>query len=61
VLPQLNGAYTSKAITTTIIIILQAYRITLSMLGYFILNNASNNDTMIAVVAREFNDFNLTY
>jgi hypothetical protein len=57
---QLNGAYTSKAIATAIIATLQAYRVTLDTLGYFVLNNASNNDTAIAAVAREFRDFNLT-
>jgi hypothetical protein len=39
---------------------LKVYRITLDTLGYFILNNASNNNTIIAVVAREFSNFNST-
>ncbi|KAF7578003.1 hypothetical protein PtrM4_022430 [Pyrenophora tritici-repentis] len=59
-LPQLNGAYTSKAIAIAVVATLRAYRITLDTLGYFVLNNASNNDTTIAAVAREFRDFNPT-
>jgi hypothetical protein len=35
--------------------------IKLSKLRYFILNNTSNNNTIITVVARKFNNFNLTY
>jgi hypothetical protein len=33
----------------------------LATLGYFVLNNASNNNTIIAAVASKFNNFNLTY
>ncbi|KAI1679452.1 Dimer-Tnp-hAT dimerization containing protein [Pyrenophora tritici-repentis] len=47
-LPQLKGAYTSKAIATAVIATLRIYKITLDTLGYFVLNNASNNDTTIA-------------
>jgi hypothetical protein len=59
-LPQLNGAHTGEAIATAVVAILRVYRITLDTLSYFVLNNASNNDTTIAAVAREFRDFNLT-
>ncbi|KAH5393902.1 hypothetical protein HBI47_245820 [Parastagonospora nodorum] len=45
---QLNSAYTGKAIAIAIVATLQAYRITLDTLSYFVLNNASNNDTTIA-------------
>ncbi|KAI1675945.1 hypothetical protein L13192_02692 [Pyrenophora tritici-repentis] len=59
-LPQLNGAHTGEAIATAVVATLKAYRITSDTLGYFVLDNASNNDTTIAAVAREFNDFNPT-
>jgi hypothetical protein len=57
-LPQLNGAHTGEAIATAVVATLKAYRITSDTLGYFVLDNASNNDTTIAAVAREFGDFN---
>jgi hypothetical protein len=57
-LPQLNGAHTGEAIATAVVVMLKAYGITSDTLGYFILDNASNNDTTIAAVAREFSDFN---
>ncbi|RAR12722.1 nonribosomal peptide synthase [Stemphylium lycopersici] len=59
-LPQLNGAHTGEAIATAVVATLRAYGITSDTLGYFVLNNASNNDTTIAAVAREFGDFNPT-
>ncbi|EAT76060.2 hypothetical protein SNOG_16572 [Parastagonospora nodorum SN15] len=59
-LPQLNGAHTGEAIATAIVATLRAYGITSDTLGYFVLDNASNNDTTIAAVAREFGDFNPT-
>jgi hypothetical protein len=59
-LRQLNGAHTSKAIAIAVVATLRAYGITSDTLGYFVLNNASNNNTTIAAVAREFRDFNLT-
>lgn len=59
-LPQLNGAHTGEAIATAVVATLRAYGITSDTLGYFVLDNASNNDTTIAAVAREFGDFNPT-
>ncbi|KAK1912941.1 hypothetical protein P3342_004877 [Pyrenophora teres f. teres] len=59
-LPQLNGAHTSEAIATAVVATLRAYGITSDTLGYFVLDNASNNDTTIAAVARVFGDFNPT-
>jgi hypothetical protein len=57
-LPQLTGAYTGDAIAAVISKTLKAYSIILEKLGYFILNNAANNDTAIAALALEYN-FNL--
>jgi hypothetical protein len=57
---QLTGAYTSEAIAETIIKTLKAYSITCDKLGYFVLNNAANNNTAIAAVTRAY-DFNATY
>jgi hypothetical protein len=57
---QLVGAYTSEAITETIVKTLKAYSITYNKLGYFVLNNAANNNTAIAVITCVYN-FNTTY
>jgi hypothetical protein len=59
-LPQLIGAYTSKRLTEVITLILKNYSITLAKLSYFVLNNASNNDTAVATLTRSFN-FILSY
>jgi hypothetical protein len=59
-LPQLTGAHTGEAIATAVVATLRAYLITSEKLGYFVLDNASNNDTAIAAVAREFDNFEAT-
>jgi hypothetical protein len=59
-LPQLTGAHTGEAIAAAIVATLQSYLITSEKLGYFILDNAANNDTAIAAVARNFNNFTAT-
>jgi hypothetical protein len=59
-LPQLTGAHTGEAIATAVTATLRAYGITSDTLGYFVLDNASNNDTAIAAVAREFGNFEVT-
>jgi hypothetical protein len=43
-LPQLNGAHTGEAIAAAVVAKLRVYRITSDTLGYFVLDNASNND-----------------
>ncbi|KAB2099995.1 hypothetical protein AG0111_0g11766 [Alternaria gaisen] len=53
-LPQLVGADTGKAIAETIVQTLEAYSITGEKLGYFELDNAADNNTAIAGVARAF-------
>lgn len=58
-LPQLNSAHTGEAIAAAVIATLKAYKITSSNLGYFVLDNASNSDTTVAAISREY-DFNAT-
>jgi hypothetical protein len=59
-LPQLTGAHTGEAIATAVVATLRSYLITLEKLGYFVLDNAANNDTAIAAVARDFDNFAAT-
>ncbi|KAI2483714.1 hypothetical protein Ptr902_06031 [Pyrenophora tritici-repentis] len=59
-LPQLAGAHTGEAIAETIIKTLEAYSITREKLGYFVLDNAANNNTAIAAVARAY-DFDAAH
>jgi hypothetical protein len=51
---QLIGAYTSKRLAKAIALTLPNYSITLLKLGYFILINASNNNTTIAALTYTF-------
>ncbi|KAF7568869.1 hypothetical protein PtrM4_112840 [Pyrenophora tritici-repentis] len=53
-LPELAGAHTGEAIAKAISTTLSAYGITSDRLGYFVLDNATNNDTAIAALAREY-------
>jgi hypothetical protein len=53
-LPQLTGAYTGEATATAVVATLRSYLIALEKLCYFVLDNAANNDTAIAAVARDF-------
>jgi hypothetical protein len=59
-LPQLTGAHTSKRLAKVITLTLTNYSITLAKLSYFVLDNASNNNTAVAALARSFN-FILSY
>jgi hypothetical protein len=54
-LPQLVGAYTDERLAKVITSTLTTYSITAENVGYFVLNNASNNDTAVAALARQFN------
>ena len=54
-LPKLAGAHTSEAIAKAISMTLSAYGVTSNRVGYFVLDNAANNDTAIAALAREYN------
>ena len=51
---QLIDVYTSEQLAKAITLTLTTYSITLLKLGYFVLNNASNNNTAIAALAYTF-------
>jgi hypothetical protein len=51
-LPQLGGAHTGERIAEIINSTLTTYRITPLKLGYFVLDNATSNDTAVAALAR---------
>ncbi|KAI1663169.1 Dimer-Tnp-hAT dimerization containing protein [Pyrenophora tritici-repentis] len=59
-LPLLAGAHTGEAISAAIIKTLKVYGITRDKLGYFVLDNAANNDTAIAALSRVY-DFDATH
>jgi hypothetical protein len=50
-LPQLAGAHTGDAISAVILKTLNNYSITREKLGYFVLDNATNNNTAVAAIA----------
>jgi hypothetical protein len=50
-LPQLTGAYTGERLAKVVILTLTTYGITADNVGYFVLNNASNNNTTVAALA----------
>ncbi|KAI1509635.1 Dimer-Tnp-hAT dimerization containing protein [Pyrenophora tritici-repentis] len=51
-LPQLTGAHTGEKIAEVVTMVLQEFGISSTQLGYFILDNASANDTAVANLAR---------
>ena len=53
-MPQLAGAHTGDRIASCIQKTLQSFGITASQLGYFVLDNAGNDDKAIAALAREY-------
>ena len=56
---QLTNAYSSKAIAKIVLIIFKEFNIAMGKLGYFVLNNAYNNNTTITTVASKI-AFNAT-
>jgi hypothetical protein len=56
-LPQLSGAHTGERIATTIIRTLDTFKVTNSSIGYFPLDNATNNDTTVTALADNYNFF----
>jgi hypothetical protein len=54
-LPQLTSAYTGERLAKVVTLTLTTYGITADNVGYFVLNNASNNNTTVAALARYFN------
>jgi hypothetical protein len=59
-LPQLTGAYTGERIAKIINRTLTSYGISSLKLGYFVLDNATSNNTAIAALARQ-HGFNPLY
>jgi hypothetical protein len=58
-LPQVVGAHTGEAIADAVAAILQYFNIGRSKLGYFVLDNAANNNTAVNKLAAMYN-FNST-
>ncbi|RYN64908.1 hypothetical protein AA0119_g11475 [Alternaria tenuissima] len=56
-LPQLAGAHTGEAMAAVVIKTLKQFGITPNQFGYFVLDNASNNDTAVAAIARDYGGF----
>jgi hypothetical protein len=50
-LPQLTGAHSGEAIAEVVMAIFKEFNITVGKLGYFVLDNAYNNNTAITTVA----------
>ncbi|KAK1912669.1 hypothetical protein P3342_004605 [Pyrenophora teres f. teres] len=54
-LPQLTGAHSGDRLAEVVSSILEQFSISERTLGYFVLDNASNNDTAVAAIAHELN------
>jgi hypothetical protein len=52
-LPQLIGAHSSERIAEVILKTLDLFSINARTLGYFVLNNASNNDLAVLAIAQK--------
>jgi hypothetical protein len=59
-LPQLTGSYSGERIGEIVLTTLQSFSISADKASYFILNNATNNDTTINFLARKLK-FNKLY
>jgi hypothetical protein len=58
-LPQLTGAHSGEAMAEVVMAIFKEFNITVGKLGYFVLDNAYNNNTTITIVASKMG-FNAT-
>ncbi|KAI2485933.1 hypothetical protein Ptr902_00066 [Pyrenophora tritici-repentis] len=54
-LPKLHGAHTGNNIALVAATILRLFGVNDTSVGYFVLNNVSNNDTAVESLAEEFN------
>jgi hypothetical protein len=52
-LPQLTGCHTSERMAEVVLTILQKFCISPRKVGYFVLNNASNNNSTIQAIAQK--------
>jgi hypothetical protein len=59
-LPQLTGAHSGNRMAEVVIKTLQDFKITSQSIGYFVLDNATNDGSTVAIVAQEYS-FNATY
>ncbi|KAI1522813.1 Dimer-Tnp-hAT domain containing protein, partial [Pyrenophora tritici-repentis] len=59
-LPQLTGAHSGERMAEVVIKTLQDFKITSQSIGYFVLDNAPNNDSTVAILAQEYG-FNATH
>jgi hypothetical protein len=59
-LPQLTGAHSGKKMADVISQMLQQFSINSRTVGYFVLDNASNNDSAVAAIAQKM-DFDAAY
>jgi hypothetical protein len=53
-LPQLKSAHTGEAIAIAISTTISSFGVTGDRLGYFVLDNAANNDTAVAALALKY-------
>jgi hypothetical protein len=53
-LPQLTGAHTGENMAEVIASILRAFNIPALKVGYFVLDNATNNDSAVEALARKY-------
>jgi hypothetical protein len=59
-LPQLTGAHSGEMMAEVVIATLQNFGINAQSIGYFVLDNASNNDCTVKVLAHKYS-FNATH
>jgi hypothetical protein len=59
-LPQLTGAHSGEMMVEVVIATLQNFGINTQSIGYFVLDNASNNDCTVKVLAHKYG-FNATH
>ena len=52
-LPQLTGAHSGERMAEVVVTTLQAFEIAAHRVGYFVLDNATNNDATVAAIARK--------
>ena len=53
-LPKLHSAHSSNNIALVMLAIMQLFRVNAKKVGYFVLNNAYNNNTAVAALADEY-------
>jgi hypothetical protein len=59
-LPKLYSAHSGDNIALIMLVTIQLFRVDAKKVGYFVLNNAYNNDTAVAALVDEYS-FKATY